>query len=87
MDGERTGPGSVAADFRLVPGTVSIKRKVMAEYIHLVGAEQVQTAANTMKAAAEEMSRAASSIQEAIDRNQRFMDDWLTRFWDALPKK
>jgi len=56
----------------------------MPESVHLVGAEQVQTAANTMKAAAAEMSRAASAIQEALERNQRFMDEWLTRLWENM---
>lgn len=51
----------------------------MAEYMHLVGAEQVQNAANTMRSAAETMSRAASEISSALERHQRFLEDWLNR--------
>lgn len=56
----------------------------MAEYMHLVGAEQVQTAANTMRSAAEDMRRAASGMDDALERHRRFMDDWLQRFESAL---
>ena len=52
----------------------------MAEYITLMGAEQVQSAANTMRSAADEMRRAASEIGYALESHQRFMDDWLARF-------
>lgn len=58
----------------------------MSEYIHLVGAEQVQSAANTMRSAADEMKSAASSIDYALTAHQRFMDDWLQRFEAALER-
>lgn len=48
-------------------------------YITLLGSEQVQSAANTMRSAAEEMQRAASETGYALERHQRFMDDWLSR--------
>jgi hypothetical protein len=58
----------------------------MTEYIHLVGAEEVTRAASQMSSAAEEMKRAAMNIDDALSRNQRFMDEWLYRL-EALVKK
>lgn len=52
----------------------------MAEYVTLLGAEQVQSAANTMSEAAGRMQRAADSISYAFDNHHRFMDEWLQRF-------
>lgn len=53
----------------------------MAErYVELIGTEQVRSAANTMVSAADQMSRAAASIDETMARHQRFLDDWLQRF-------
>lgn len=49
----------------------------MAEYVHLVGAEEVSRAASSMRAAADDMIRAASSISEALDRHQSFLTEWL----------
>jgi hypothetical protein len=57
------------------------------KYITLLGAEQVQSAASTMRSAADEMRSAASSIDEALTRHQRFLDDWLARFVDAMEQK
>ena len=56
----------------------------MSEYIHLVGAEQVQSAANRMASAAEDMKRAASQMDESLMRQQRFLDDWLLRLEEVL---
>lgn len=56
----------------------------MRDHITLLGAEQVQSAASTMRSAADEMSRAASNIDGALERHQRFMDDWLSRFEQVL---
>jgi RecA/RadA recombinase len=52
----------------------------MAEYITLMGAEQVQNAARSMTHAAELMQRAASEFQGAVDRQERVLDDFLIRF-------
>jgi hypothetical protein len=52
----------------------------MSEYMHLVGAEQVQTAANTMREAAHAMQNAASTMDFAFQQQRNFMDDWLQRF-------
>lgn len=58
----------------------------MTEYMTLLGAEQVQSAARTIESAASEMTRAASTISYALDAQQRFMDDWLQRFERAMEK-
>ena len=52
----------------------------MAEYITLMGAEQVSSAGHTMRSAAEQMGRAASEMDSALHRHQQFLDDWLQRF-------
>ncbi len=46
----------------------------MAEYITLLGAEQVQRAAGEMSSAAHEMNRAAMSIDGAMDRFERLVE-------------
>lgn len=56
----------------------------MSQYITLLGAEQVQSAASTMSGAAEQMSRAASSISDTMWRHQQFMDEWLQRLSTLL---
>lgn len=58
----------------------------MSEYMHLIGAEQVQSAANVMRAAADEMSRAATSIEYTMQQHQRFMEDWLQRLEAAAER-
>lgn len=56
----------------------------MAENVYLIGAEDVRSAASTMKSSADEMSRAASSIAHSLECHQRFMDDWLIRLDELL---
>jgi len=56
----------------------------MSEYIHLIGAEQVQSAANAMRSAADDMQRAANQISESMLAQQRFLDDWLSRLDGTL---
>lgn len=52
----------------------------MPEYMHLVGAEQIQSAASRMASAADEMQRAASTIDNALDRHaQRFEEAQMRR--------
>lgn len=55
--------------------------------IYLNGAEDVRRAANRMAEAADQMSRAASTIDSALERHQRFMDDWLARFERAMSRE
>jgi predicted DNA-binding protein (UPF0251 family) len=47
------------------------------KYAHLIGTEQVQSAANTMKEAAHEMQRAANTIHDALQRHEEKMCDAL----------
>lgn len=51
----------------------------MAEYVHLVGVEQMQNAANIMKVAAETMQRAAHEISYALDQHKRAIIDITDR--------
>ena len=50
------------------------------KYMTLLGSEQVQNAAMTMRSAAELMQRAASEMQASVDRQERVLDDFLIRF-------
>jgi hypothetical protein len=52
--------------------------------VYLVGAESVREASHTISAAASAMQRAAADMDEAFRAHQRFLDDWLSRFQDAL---
>jgi hypothetical protein len=56
----------------------------VAEYITLMGAEQVSSAASTISRAADTMRSAGGNIDDALERHRRFMDDWLLRFEQAL---
>lgn len=59
----------------------------MAEYITLLGAEQVKNAASQMEHAAQAMRNAASEFDSALERHRRFLDDWLMRLEDVLGRK
>ena len=59
----------------------------MGEYITLLGAEQVQQAANSMREAASQMQRAADYMNDTAERQRRFMDDWLARFEEVLERQ
>lgn len=47
----------------------------MGEYVTLLGAEQVASAARKMSSAAAEMNTAASSISESVDRLARLLTE------------
>jgi hypothetical protein len=51
----------------------------MSNHITLIGAETVQSAGFAMSRAAEQMQRAANTIEESLQRHERFLDDWLLR--------
>ena len=57
------------------------------EYIHLLGSEEVSRAASNIRSAAEQMSRAAATMDDTLYRHRQFMDDWLQRFESALMPK
>ena len=59
----------------------------MGEFITLLGAEDVQRAANRISQAATDMNQAAMNFQAALEQHQRFMDDWLWRFTETLTKQ
>lgn len=50
------------------------------ENVYLLGSEEVSRAGQAMRAAADDMQRAAMNIDGAFERHQRFLDDWLARF-------
>lgn len=54
------------------------------ERILLVGTEAVENAGAAMRNAAEGMKQAAVNIDASLERQQRFMDDWLQRFESVL---
>lgn len=54
------------------------------ESINLLGSEEVQSAANTIMSAAQEMSRAAGCLDYALLQQRQFMDDWLMRLEDIM---
>jgi len=56
----------------------------MEKHITLMGTEQIQNAANIMRSAAEQMGRAGSNMHDTLERHQRWMDDWLSRFQAIL---
>lgn len=58
----------------------------MAEYMTLMGAEDVRAAGNRMSSAAEEMRRAAGQIDEALRRHEMFLSDWLQDFSTTLER-
>ena len=58
----------------------------MNDRVMLIGAEDVRSAGHTMARAAETMSSAAMNIDGALERHQRFLDDWLSRFEQAIEK-
>jgi flagellin-like hook-associated protein FlgL len=49
------------------------------EYVHLIGAEDVRTAANTMSSAADSMRSAASSIDSTLGLFIRRFDEQVSR--------
>lgn len=59
----------------------------MADYITLLGVEQVSNASRRMNEAADEMQRAASCMDEVFRRHQLFMDQWLQEFSVLLEQK
>lgn len=58
----------------------------MTGYITLMGAEQVQSAASRMGSAAEDIRRAAGSMDDSFQPHEQFLDEWLRRFEVAVEK-
>ena len=58
----------------------------MADFITLLGAEDVRSAGSSIRTAAEEMRRAAGSIEDSLERHRIFLDDWLFRLESIIEK-
>lgn len=56
----------------------------MSDYMTLMGADDVRAAGNRMMSAADEMKKAASEMSFAFEQHQRFLNDWLIQFQEAL---
>jgi hypothetical protein len=59
----------------------------MAEYMHLIGAEQIGQAGRNIQSAADTILSAASSMDHSLMAHQRFLDDWLARLDDTLSNR
>ena len=59
----------------------------MSDHITLMGSEDVSRAGHRMQSAAEQMSRAASTIDDALFRHQRFLDEWIQRLEAVMQAK
>ena len=53
------------------------------EYVH-INDEGIRSAANSMRAAAEDMLLAARNIDNSFYSHQRFLQDWLYQFQNVL---
>lgn len=60
------------------------KESNMAEYMHLIGTEQIQSAANRMVDVAERMNIAANTINETFRRHEQAMSDLMLRIDDLI---
>jgi hypothetical protein len=56
----------------------------MADYVTLLGAEEVSRAASRMQSAADTFGSAVGSLNYVLEQHQRFMDDWLNRLDGTL---
>jgi hypothetical protein len=56
----------------------------MADYVTLLGAEQMQSAANRIASAADQFSRAVSNMDDSLERHRRWQDEWLDRLQSML---
>lgn len=57
------------------------------EYTHLIGAEKVQNAANSISSSADTMQRAANSIENSLYDFKMFLEDWLARYEEIVNKQ
>lgn len=58
----------------------------MADYITLLGAEEVRRAGTDMRVAAEIISNAISQQQQTVYQHQQFLTEWLDRY-EALQQR
>jgi 1,2-phenylacetyl-CoA epoxidase catalytic subunit len=50
----------------------------------LIGADDVLHGGRLAQSAGEDMCRAASTIQSALETHQRFLEEWMMRFEKAV---
>lgn len=58
----------------------------MSEYVHLLGAEQVQSAASSMRSSAELIQRSVENLSYALELHHRQMEELLQRFEAAVER-
>ena len=58
----------------------------MGENIYLMGSEDVLRASHNMQAAATDLNRAAQTLQSVFELHERFLQNWLIDFQEALSK-
>lgn len=56
----------------------------MTDTMLLLGVEDMRAAGRQMQSAAEQMNHAAHEIEDSLDRHRRWMDEWLSRFEQAV---
>lgn len=54
--------------------------------IHLIGANEVRSAGVSMRDAATDMNRAASSFENSLYAHRQYMEEWLTRLEITVDK-
>lgn len=58
----------------------------MAEYMHLIGTEDVRNAANTIRDAADRMAQIPSSLEWVLAQHANRMEQIVVRFEEAAEK-
>ena len=56
----------------------------MADFVTLLGAEDVRAGGAAMRSAADQMIQVASVIEDSLQRHRMFLDDWLMRYETLL---
>lgn len=59
----------------------------MTEYVHLIGVEQIQSAANAMRSSADDMKRAADNFDQSVYRLTQALNDHAQRIEEAMRQK
>jgi uncharacterized coiled-coil DUF342 family protein len=56
------------------------------EYIHLIGTDDVKSAGYTMRAAAQDMNRAADNINQSVFQMRQNLNDFLIEFGELVKR-
>jgi len=59
----------------------------MAEFITLLGADDVRSGGNAIRVAAGVMQSTAASMEDSLHRHRMFLDDWLSRLEEVMKKE